>query len=64
VTNGGLKRKDDRAIKKADTKAKTIKEMRNFMDNKTGSVKIHKEKGVIQEEGTYQRKDGLKTSRG
>ncbi len=31
--------------------------MRDFMSNKTGSVKIHKEDGKIQEEKTYERKD-------
>jgi hypothetical protein len=54
----------DRAIRKADTKAEVVKEMQNFMDDKTGSVKIHKENGLIQEERTYQRKDDPTKSKG
>ena len=54
----------DRAIKKADTKAEVIKGMQHFMDDKVGSVKIHKENGVIQEERTYQRKDDPRKSKG
>ena len=46
-----------RATKTAGTKQEIIDEMRDFMSDKTASVKIHKEDGKIQEERTYQRKD-------
>lgn len=43
----------ERASKTAGTKKEIIDETRKFMSNKTGSVKIHKENGRIQEERTY-----------
>ncbi|SDK78829.1 hypothetical protein SAMN05661010_00089 [Modicisalibacter muralis] len=45
----------DRAIKRSGTKAEVVDYMREYMDGKTGSVKIHKEDGTIQEERTYPR---------
>lgn len=45
----------DRAIKRFDTKTDAIDYTREYMDGKTGSVKIHKEDGTIQEERTYPR---------
>ena len=45
-----------RASISADTKQDIIQRTREFMGNKTGSVKIHKENGMIQEERTYPRK--------
>ncbi len=42
-----------RASKTADTKQEMTQEMRKFMANRTGSVKIHKEDGTFQEERTY-----------
>lgn len=54
----------DRAIAKSDTKEDMIKQMQDYMSNKTGSVKIHKENGQIQSERTYQRKDDPPKSRG
>lgn len=54
----------ERATKTADTKQEIIKKTREFMEDKTGSVKIHKENGKIQEERTYQRKDDPAKSRG
>lgn len=54
----------DRAIKNSQTKAEAIKHMQNFMEDKVGSVKIHKENGRIQEERTYQRKDDPRSSKG
>jgi hypothetical protein len=38
--------------------------MREYMSNKIGSVKIHKEDGKFQEERTYQRKNDPKKSKG
>lgn len=38
--------------------------MRDFMSDKVGSVKIHKENGKIQEERTYQRKNGPTKTKG
>ncbi|ENY0850835.1 DUF2188 domain-containing protein [Escherichia coli] len=55
---------NDRPSKTATTKAELIKTTSEFMSNKTGSVKIHKEDGKIQEERTYQRKDDPKKSKG
>lgn len=44
---------NERASKTAETKQDMIGTMREFMQDKTGSVKIHKEDGRIQEERTY-----------
>lgn len=54
----------DRASKVADTKEEIIKLTREFMEDKTASVKIHKEDGKFQEERTYQRKDDPRFSKG
>ncbi|MFD2205781.1 DUF2188 domain-containing protein [Kiloniella antarctica] len=48
---------NDRASKTAGTKEEIIKETREYMKNRTGSVKIHKVDGKIQEERTYPRKN-------
>ena len=48
----------------AITKEEIIQKTQDFMENKTGSVKIHKEDGKIQEERTYQRKDDPRKSKG
>jgi hypothetical protein len=48
----------------ARTKEKIIQKMQNHMSDKTGSVKIHKKDGPIQEERTYQRKDDPKKTPG
>jgi len=53
-----------RASKKANTKKEIIKQTREFMKNKEGSVKIHKEDGTIQEERTYPRKSDPKKTPG
>lgn len=55
---------NSRASITADTKKDIIKQTSEFMENKTGSVKIHKENGRIQEERTYQRKDDPRKSKG
>lgn len=54
----------DKAIKNSETKSEAIKHMQNYMSNRTGSVKIHKENNRIQEERTYQRKDDPRKSKG
>jgi Uncharacterized protein conserved in bacteria (DUF2188) len=54
----------DRAIKKSETKEEAVQHMRDFMSDKVGSVRIHKQDGKIQEERTYQRKDDPKKSKG
>lgn len=56
--------KTERAIKNSPTKEEAINNMRDYMNNKTGSVKIHKEDGQFQEERTYQRGDDPKISKG
>ncbi|HFF9491357.1 DUF2188 domain-containing protein [Serratia bockelmannii] len=55
---------NDRSTFSTDTKQEAIDKMRDFMSNKVGSVKIHKEDGKIQEERTYQRKDDPSSSKG
>jgi hypothetical protein len=55
---------NERPSKSADTKKEIIEKTKDFMSDKTGSVKIHKEDGRIQEERTYQRKDDPKNSKG
>lgn len=44
---------NQRASKTAHTKQKIISDMRGYMSNKSGSVKIYKQNGVIQAERTY-----------
>ena len=46
----------ERASKTEETKKEMIDTMRDFMKDRTGSVKIHKENGIIQEERTYPRR--------
>lgn len=53
-----------KAISNSDTKAEAMEKMKDFMADKIGSVKIHKQDGRIQEERTYQRKDDPKKSQG
>jgi len=55
---------NQRASRTADTKNEIIKETQEFMKDRTGSVKIHKEGGGFQEERTYQRKDDPRRSKG
>ncbi len=54
----------NRSTLKGTTKAEVIQKTREFMDDKKGSVKIHKENGQFQEERTYQRKDDPRQSKG
>lgn len=54
----------ERAIKKSDTKEAAVKHMREYMADKVGSVRIHKQDGAIQEERTYQRVNDPKKSKG
>lgn len=58
------KERNERPSKSAETKQQIIEKTREFMSDKTGSVKIHKEDGKFQEERTYQRKDDSKNSKG
>ena len=53
-----------RASKTAGTKDEIIQEARKYMSSRTGSVKIHKVDGKIQEERTYPRKADPKKSPG
>ncbi|QXI07013.1 DUF2188 domain-containing protein [Pseudomonas tensinigenes] len=55
---------NERPSKSAETKQELIEKTKEFMADKTGSVKIHKEDGKLQEERTYQRKDDPKNSKG
>lgn len=54
----------ERASKTAATKEEIIEKTREYMSDRTGSVKIHKENGEFQEERTYQRKDDPRSSKG
>ncbi len=52
----------ERASKTASTKQELVDKTREFMKTRSGSVKIHKENGRIQEERTYpKRNDPSKT---
>lgn len=63
--NGDLQKKDQIGLSIIQTlRLKPYRKMRGHMANKTGSVKIHKEDGKIQEERTYQRKDDPKNTPG
>ncbi|MFS8173266.1 DUF2188 domain-containing protein [Vreelandella titanicae] len=53
-----------RAIKKSDTKADAIKHMQDYMTDREGSVKIHKQDGKFQEERTYPRSSDPHESKG
>ncbi len=55
---------NQRASKTADTKKEIIKQTQEYMGDKTGSIKIHKEDGTFQEERTYQRKNDPSKSQG
>ena len=55
---------NQRPSKTSDTKQGIIETMHNFMNDKIGSVKIHKEDGKFQEERTYQRKYDPRKSKG
>ena len=55
---------NQRASLTADTKEEAIQKTRSFMDDKTGSVKIHKENGRFQEERTYPRSKDPSKSKG
>ncbi len=54
----------DRAVKTSLTKDDIITQTRDFMKNKVGSVKIHKENGQFQEERTYHHKNDPRKSKG
>ncbi len=69
ITNDGERWKfkkagSSRALITAASKKEIIVEMRVYMRNRTGSVKIHKTDGKIQEERTYLRRADPKRSRG
>lgn len=53
-----------RASLSAPTKAEALQKTHDFMAGKVGSVKIHKENGVFQEERTYPRAADPKKSPG
>jgi len=53
-----------RSIANSATKEEAVNNMRGFMIDKVGSVKIHKTDGTIQEERTYQRKNDPSKTKG
>ena len=54
----------NRALKKDGTKDGITNQMRDYMKNHEGSVKIHKKDGTFQEERTYPRSADPKSSPG
>ncbi|WP_241117036.1 DUF2188 domain-containing protein [Achromobacter xylosoxidans] len=58
------KQGNERASKVAETKQEILKATRDYMQDKVGSVKIHKAGGGIQEERTYPRAADPKKTRG
>lgn len=54
----------NRPIRTADTKTEIMAQMKDYMSDKIGSVKIHNGNGIIQEERTYQRKNDPAKSKG
>lgn len=55
---------NDRASATAKTKEEIIGKTREFMSQREGSVKIHKEDGSFQEERTYPRSADPRKSKG
>lgn len=55
---------NERASKVAETKQEILQATRNYMQDKVGSVKIHKVDGQFQEERTYPRAADPKKTRG
>jgi hypothetical protein len=53
-----------RATLTAQTKVEIVQKMKQFMADKHASVRIHDERGLFQEERTYQRKDDPRSSKG
>jgi hypothetical protein len=51
-----IKEGAQRASKTASTKTEMLKVATEFLNNKTASVKIHKQDGTIEEERTYPRR--------
>ena len=54
----------DRALRRADTKEAVTDKMRDYMQDKEGSVKIRKQDGTYQEERTYPRSSDPRRSKG
>ena len=54
----------DRAIKNSATKQEAVEHMQEFMKDRVGTVKIHKQNGQLQEERTYQRTDDPSNRKG
>ncbi|MCE5976609.1 DUF2188 domain-containing protein [Pseudomonas sp. JR33AA] len=54
----------ERASKRAATKQELVSSLADFFNGKTGSVKIHKADGSIEEERTYPRTADPRRSKG
>lgn len=54
----------DRATLTANSKAEILKRTQEYMQNRTGTVKIHTENGRIQQERTYQPQQDPRESEG
>lgn len=55
---------DDKALLSADTKTALLEQLPDYMEGRTGSVKIHKATGHIEEERTYPRSADPRSSKG
>jgi hypothetical protein len=63
--NWKLKKEDrDRTLKKFESKKEALPASIEFVKNHSGSLKIHKSDGSIQEERTYPRSIDPKKSKG
>ncbi|WP_080779903.1 DUF2188 domain-containing protein [Chryseobacterium phocaeense] len=58
------KENTQKPIKSFDTKADALDHAKDYMKEKGGSLKIHKEDGTIQEERTYPRSEDPKKTKG
>jgi hypothetical protein len=54
----------DESLLGAPTKARLLELLPDFMDGRTGSVKIHTETGQIEDERTYPRSEDPRRSKG
>lgn len=54
----------DRAIRVTENKQEAVQQMREFMQDKVGSVMIHRQDGSFQEERTFQRANDPRRTKG
>lgn len=59
-----VKEGEDKELKKAKTKPQILRATAEFMQGKTGSVKVRKRNGAFSEERTYPRSADPRKSKG